>query len=83
MLLLDSDVLSLLTEGHARVWLRAEAATDTIGITVVTRIEILRARFDFLLKAADGEQLRRAQYWLDLTPPAEINPRILLRRLKR
>ena len=31
---------------------------------MITRAEILQARFDFLLKAADGEQWQRAQYWL-------------------
>ena len=67
MLLLDTDIFSLLTQGHPRVTARAEAATDTIAITVITRIEILRARFEFLLNAADGEQLQRAQYWLDRT----------------
>src|SRR5437763_1864782 len=29
--------------------------------------EVLRGRFDSLLKAADGEQLLRAQHWLHLT----------------
>lgn len=53
MVLLDTDILSLLTQGRPRVTARAEAATETIGITIVTSIEILRARFEFLLKAAD------------------------------
>lgn len=67
MVLLDTDILSLLTQGHHRVAARAEQATDTIGITIITRIEILQARFAFLLKASDGEQLQRAQYWLSRT----------------
>jgi tRNA(fMet)-specific endonuclease VapC len=44
---------------------RAREATDTVATTIVTRVEILRGRFDFLLKAADGAQLQRAQHWLD------------------
>ncbi len=35
-----------------------------MATTVVTRIEILRGRFEFLLKAADGAQLLRAQQLL-------------------
>lgn len=64
MILLDTDTLSLLTAGHPRVAERFGAATDVIAITVVTRIEVLQGRFDFVLKAADGEQLRRAHVWL-------------------
>ncbi len=67
MVLLDTDILSLLTRGHPLVTARAEEATDDIGITIITRIELLQARFDFLLKAADGDQLQRAQYWLSRT----------------
>lgn len=65
MILLDTDTVSLLASGHPKVVQRASAATDTIAVCVVTRIEILRARFDFLMKAADGQQLQRAQHWLD------------------
>ncbi len=65
MILLDTDTVSLLAGGHPKVTQRALAATDTVATTVVTRIEILRARFEFLLKAADGAQLQRAQHWLD------------------
>jgi tRNA(fMet)-specific endonuclease VapC len=35
-----------------------------IATTIITRIEILQGRFDFILKAADGDQLRRACEWL-------------------
>jgi tRNA(fMet)-specific endonuclease VapC len=35
-----------------------------VGTTVITHAEILQARFAFLLKAADGEQWQRAQFWL-------------------
>lgn len=67
MILLDSDMVSLLHRGHPRVLERMNSADpfETIGTTVITEAEILRARYEFLLKAKDGEQLLRAQQWLD------------------
>jgi tRNA(fMet)-specific endonuclease VapC len=67
MILLDTDILSLYHNGHERVTERIKGAdpTEAIGTTIVTRAEILRARFEFLLKAADGNQLQRAQLRLD------------------
>ena len=64
MNLLDTDTLPLLMSGHERVRNRVEQATRP-AITIVTRIEVLRGRFAFLLKAADGSQVLRAQGWLD------------------
>lgn len=66
MILLDTEMVSLLHAGHARVTGRIEQVqpSEWVGTTVITRAEILQARFDFLLKAADGEQWQRAQYWL-------------------
>lgn len=64
MILLDTDTVTLLNQGHPQVAARALAATERIAITVVSRIEILRGRWDFLLKAADGGQLQRAQMLL-------------------
>ncbi len=65
MILLDTDTLTLLTLGHPKVQQRLDAAEDDIAITIVTRIEVLRGRFDFVLKAADGAQLQVAQQRLD------------------
>lgn len=65
MILLDTDVLVLLATGHAKVVKHLLAASDVVAITIVTRIEVLRARYEFLMKAADAEQLQRAPYWLD------------------
>lgn len=65
MHLLDTDILSLLQRGHARIVEAIEALEDSeLAITLVTKIEILRGRQDFVLKAADGEQLLRAEKWL-------------------
>ena len=38
---------------------------ENVATTIITEIEILLGRYDFLLKAADGPQLMRAQQWLD------------------
>jgi tRNA(fMet)-specific endonuclease VapC len=65
MNLLDSDTLTWFTAGHPRLVKRVLAATDIVGTTIISRIEILRGRFDFLMKAADGQQLQRAQGWLE------------------
>jgi tRNA(fMet)-specific endonuclease VapC len=66
MYLLDSDILSLLHAGHERVGRRREDVDPTdVATTVITKAEILRARCEFLLKAADADQFLRAQYWLE------------------
>lgn len=67
MILLDTDTVSLYHAGHEKVVERVTRVdpANVLGTTVITRAEILRARFEFLLKAADGEQLRRAQERLD------------------
>jgi tRNA(fMet)-specific endonuclease VapC len=66
MHLLDSDTLTFLHAGHGKVVERLHQCDDVeIGIAIVTKAEILRARCDFLLKASDTEQLMRAQNWLE------------------
>jgi tRNA(fMet)-specific endonuclease VapC len=67
MILLDTDILSLYHAGHERVAARIKTLdrAEVLGTTVITFAEILRARFEFLLKAADGEQLQKAQQRLD------------------
>lgn len=65
MILLDTDTLSLLMHGHERLVQRVARQTETMAITLVTRIEILQGRFASLLKAVDGERLLLAQHWLE------------------
>ena len=66
MYVLDSDILSLLHAGHERVGQhREDTEPADIATTIVTKAEIMRARCEFLLKAADAEQFLRAQYWLE------------------
>ena len=62
MHLLDTDTLKYLHAGHPQVIARLRELPDpNVATTVITRIEILRGRFDFVLKAADGVQLLKAQ----------------------
>src|SRR5579864_36394 len=64
MIVLDSDTLALIATGHPQVVERLRAATEPVVTTVITRIEFLRGRFDYLMKASDGDQIQRAQQWL-------------------
>lgn len=70
MILLDTDTFSLLIADHPLVAQRFRSANDEVAITLVTRIEALEGRFSFLLKAADGAELLRAQEWLRRTEQA-------------
>ena len=68
MHILDTDTLTHLYAGHPRVIERLHAVHDPdVGTTIITKAEMLRGRFEFLLKAASGEELLRAQHWLDRT----------------
>lgn len=69
MILLDTDIVSLYHTGHERVTqrIRKVYGQDVVGTTVITRAEMLRPRFDSLLKAASGEELLRAQERLQRT----------------
>jgi predicted nucleic acid-binding protein len=60
MILLDTDILSLLMNGHQRIVERE----GEVAITIVTRTAILQGRFASLLKAADSRELLLAQSWL-------------------
>jgi tRNA(fMet)-specific endonuclease VapC len=65
MFVLDTDTLSLLLRGHARVTQRVAQATEEVAITLITRIEVLQGRFAFVLKAENSEKLLQAQQRLD------------------
>lgn len=65
MHLLDTDTLTYLHAGHPRVTESLRELTDPdVGTTIITKIELLRGRFDFMLKAATGAELLRAQQLL-------------------
>src|SRR5688572_18188336 len=61
--LLDTDVFTLayLAKHGLRDRIAAERATHEVMISLVTWIEVLRGRFDAVLKAADGTALARTQ----------------------
>ena len=67
MLVLDTDILTLLFAGHPRVMSRRDRVpSGEIAITVVSQIQSLQLRFSFLLKAATGTKANR---------PAQFNPK--------
>jgi tRNA(fMet)-specific endonuclease VapC len=62
MHLLDTDTLTHLHAGNARVVASLDRLDDpVVGTTIITKVELLRGRIDFLLKAANGEETLRAQ----------------------
>jgi tRNA(fMet)-specific endonuclease VapC len=68
MYILDTDILTHLYAGHPRVIKHLQELDDSdVCTTIITKIELLRGRFDFILKAATGAKLLRAQQLLDRT----------------
>ena len=68
MYLLDTDILIHLHAGNARVTsCLSELENPDLAIKIITRIELRRARFDFVMKATGGNELIRAQQFLSRT----------------
>lgn len=62
MHLLDTDTLTHLHAGQPNVVERLRAVDDPdVGITIITKVEVLRGRIDYLLKAETGVDLLKAQ----------------------
>ncbi|MGV2390469.1 MAG UNVERIFIED_CONTAM: hypothetical protein LVR29_26230 [Microcystis novacekii LVE1205-3] len=62
MYLLDTDTLTHLHAGNTNVINRLESLQDEeVALTIVTKVEILRGRIDYLLKAFSGRYLLKAQ----------------------
>ena len=62
MHILDTDTLTHLYAGHPRVINSLQNLEDPdVCTTIISKIELLRGRFDFMLKAATVEELKRAQ----------------------
>jgi tRNA(fMet)-specific endonuclease VapC len=52
MHLLDTETLTYLHAGHPKVIERLSGLADPdVGITIITKIEVLRGRMDYVLKA--------------------------------
>lgn len=68
MHILDTDTLTHLYSGRKRVVERLTMLADPdVGTTVISQIEMLRGRHEFMLKAATGTELLRAQQLLSKT----------------
>lgn len=68
MHLLDTDTLTHLYVAHPLVTERLHSLIDPeVGTTLITKIELLRGRFDFVLKASVGAEFLRAQQLLERT----------------
>jgi tRNA(fMet)-specific endonuclease VapC len=62
MYLLDTDTLTHLHAGNSNVADRLRSVADVeVGITIITKVEILRGRIDYLIKAETGANLLKAQ----------------------
>jgi tRNA(fMet)-specific endonuclease VapC len=62
MYLLDTDTLTHLHAGNSNVVERLRSVADEeVGISIITKVEVLRGRIDYLLKAETGEGLLKAQ----------------------
>jgi tRNA(fMet)-specific endonuclease VapC len=68
MFFLDTDVLTRIHGDNERIAFRIkQEGTQNVATTVVTAIEVLRGRHEFLLKARHGKELLRAQELLALS----------------
>ncbi len=65
MYLLDTDTLTALHKDNSRVIECVARADAKVATTIITRIEILRGRIEFVRKAATGDEVLRAQQWLN------------------
>ena len=60
MILLDTDTLTLLFQGHSRVQKRMRSAETNVATTIITWMEVMQGRFQAIFTAADADQLERA-----------------------
>ncbi|NJO41154.1 MAG: type II toxin-antitoxin system VapC family toxin [Cyanobacteria bacterium CRU_2_1] len=68
MHLLDTDTLTHLYAGNSKVAERLRTLNDpVVGTTRITKIELLRGRMDYVLKAATGADILRSQGLLERT----------------
>jgi tRNA(fMet)-specific endonuclease VapC len=68
MHLLDTDTLTHLYAGHPKVIVNLQKLGDpVVTTTIITKVEMLRGRSAFLLKAASGSEVLRAQQLLQRT----------------
>ena len=79
MHILDTDTLTHLHAEHPQVIEHLRRVLDPdVGISIVTKIELLRGRFEYLLKAEDPASLLKAQQRLLRTEELLAQIRIFL-----
>ena len=61
MIILGTDVLSQLQRNNPRVIERIETSNDSLFITLITKLEMLRGRIDYILKASSVQDILYAQ----------------------
>ncbi len=62
MIILDTDIVTLAHAEHPAIARHLAACQDeNVAITIISVIEIMRGRFDYLMKAASKEQFLHAQ----------------------
>jgi tRNA(fMet)-specific endonuclease VapC len=78
---LDTDIFTLLVQGHERVTARhariVTSGNDEVTIPVVVRSEVLTGRFEAIKKAADGANLLLVNNRLVRTETAISSYRVL------
>jgi tRNA(fMet)-specific endonuclease VapC len=61
MFLLDTDIATLAYHNHPTVLERIQTADRPVHLSLVTRLELLRGRIDAVIKAANVQELLRAE----------------------
>jgi tRNA(fMet)-specific endonuclease VapC len=70
MYLFDTDILTHFFRKHPKLLRHIGLmGSEEIATSIISKIEVLQGRMDFLLKAATTEQVLRAQFWLE---PSEL-----------
>lgn len=62
--ILDTNILTEVQKGNESIRIFISDSNNDIGITIVTKAEILLGRFHFLMKAENAVKLETAQKWL-------------------
>lgn len=65
MFILDTDTFTHLQKGNQKVFQNLQNIGDDVAITIITRVEVLRGRFDYLLKATTSDDILKAQRLLN------------------
>jgi len=76
--LLDTDTFNHFHRGRAQVLDRTRSVgQQNLAITIITRVEVLQGRFEFLRKAANASELKTAQQRLDESDRALMQWRVI------